>query len=305
VKSIVVPENLDDLALLPRGYAGKIQTDLNEIEEKVPNHKTTDFKKIRWRPFKKVIWKAQNGKCAFCEKEIAEQESQLEHFRPKTEVTDFDHQLITREAYWWLAFNSRNYVVSCPTCNNQKLNRFPLQNEDHRITSKLNLLDNDGKLGNEIPLLINPRFERDFESEFEYTYIESPGGKAVKIIGNTERASGSIEILDLNRDNVNKKEFRDQLPSKRGKSIGLLETELSLINKHIEKFEDLTQGLGREDDEDYRFLILAFKKRLFQKLQLFYDAYLSKEAEFSGMNLWWINNKTEIAGFLTPERFEN
>ena len=49
------------------------------------------------------------GKCAFCEQCI--EQFHIEHFRPKS-------------IYYWLAYSWDNLLAVCPTCNQNKGNRF-------------------------------------------------------------------------------------------------------------------------------------------------------------------------------------
>lgn len=57
---------------------------------------------------------AFNGKCAYCESKILHvAPPDIEHFRPKGEVTEDD----THPGYWWLAADWENLLLSCRDCN--------------------------------------------------------------------------------------------------------------------------------------------------------------------------------------------
>lgn len=67
--------------------------DLKEvIEKKINNNiivKSKDFKPY-WREedVRKTLWKHHNGKCCYCErKRELKRESDVEHYRPKSEIT--------------------------------------------------------------------------------------------------------------------------------------------------------------------------------------------------------------------------
>ena len=111
------------------------------------------------------------GRCAYCESPISgTQHGDLDHFRPKSEVTHADDSLVCltdastgeerhHPGYYWLAYHWRNLVPSCIGCNrpanlkDQKLgkrSRFPVEGQHAR---------NEAELHNERPLLINPAEE--------------------------------------------------------------------------------------------------------------------------------------------------
>lgn len=57
---------------------------------------------------------AFNGKCDYCESKILHvAPPDIEHFRPKGEVTEDD----THPGYWWLASDWENLLLSCRDCN--------------------------------------------------------------------------------------------------------------------------------------------------------------------------------------------
>ncbi|MCH8329078.1 MAG: hypothetical protein IIB81_01650 [Nanoarchaeota archaeon] len=154
-------------------YNQEVTESLQKIAALVPDHKESDFMKRLWGYYKSEIWKQQSCKCAFCEKSIESDDAHLEHFRPKSEARDEDNMLITREAYWWLVYDHRNYMVSCSTCNTQKGNRFPIEDKETRVTAKdmdstIDLND-EGILGDEIPCIINPRHKNP-KPHLEYRY---------------------------------------------------------------------------------------------------------------------------------------
>ena len=143
----------------PIDHQSKVSASLEAIKFLVPDHNSKSFKNSLWDCFKFRIWKAQGMKCCYCEKYIAEQESGLEHFRPKTKVTSIDNATITRRAYWWLAYDWKNFLISCSTCNRKKGTRFPLVDENTRVGDFSKQIQKNGQLENEIPQIINPRYE--------------------------------------------------------------------------------------------------------------------------------------------------
>jgi hypothetical protein len=102
-----------------------------------------DFKEV-WGTFKVEFGKAQHNKCGYCEQEvIAGQPGDVEHYAPKTNVTNLLARGIETEnsasikgrkieavsvtGYWWQAYEWENYLLSCRVCNSTwKGNLFPI-----------------------------------------------------------------------------------------------------------------------------------------------------------------------------------
>jgi uncharacterized protein (TIGR02646 family) len=70
----------------------------------------------------------QHRKCCYCErKRDKNRESDIEHFRPKADVTEADE---VHKGYWWLAYEWPNLFFSCRHCNQEhKKNHFPVANQ--------------------------------------------------------------------------------------------------------------------------------------------------------------------------------
>lgn len=144
-------------------YSAAVTSALADIRVKSEGDlKSEDFKP-HWKKFKFNIWIAQHKKCCFCEQKINEQDSQVDHYRPKAKIKTDQGNI---NGYWWLAYEWLNFIVVCGTCNRQKTIEFPLVDEGERVVSEMPL-EADGSLGREQPLLVNPRFENP-ENYFEY-----------------------------------------------------------------------------------------------------------------------------------------
>jgi hypothetical protein len=127
------------------------------------------------------------AKCAWCERVLPpSRELDVEHYRPKTEVTQWvgapelvsatppkEHSL--GSGYWWLAFEWSNYSLSCKTCNQGwKRNLFPILDRQPR---------EEGVEHREQPLLLDPgepfRTADHFRWDAEgYMWPESDRGQA-------------------------------------------------------------------------------------------------------------------------------
>lgn len=253
--------------------------------------KSEDFK-THWKIFKFTLWTQQHKKCCFCEKQINEQDSQVEHYRPKAKVKTKTGNIIL--GYWWLAYKWLNFVVSCATCNRQKSIDFPLVDEGARVTQEIPL-DAGGGLGHEQPLLINPGLV-DPEIYFEYDITRFPISAEVLIKGKDsglndhQRGNTTIKLLDLNRERVNKKRYRDNLPGKRGKKyheIKELWDELTFYKRHIHKLK--SKVLPLVDPA----LVPNVQTQIQQleedtaKLEIQIQASAAAENEFAGMIRWY------------------
>lgn len=105
---------------------------------------------------KKALNDIYHGKCAFCE--TRSESMQVEHFRPK------------RGGYYWLAYSWDNLLLSCPTCNTNKSDEFPLAEggeKAHFVNTDDNIRDinvlSAGYDQSELPLLVNPETATDVE----------------------------------------------------------------------------------------------------------------------------------------------
>lgn len=277
----------------------KVSNSLETIANLVPNHKSENFKNNLWKVFKQTMWEQQGHKCAFCEKElVSSDDAQVEHFRPKTEIRDEENHIITREAYWWLAYDDKNFLVSCSTCNKLKGNRFPLKNEEARITAvsieSTIPLTNGGNLGDEVPYIINPRY-KDPQPYIAYNY--RPDIKVVLSVTKDNEGFGekTIKILDLNRRIKNEEIMKDFLPIKRGSVLFQFKKELKnyiKIKNKLDGFRATSTNLN--NNKDLKSLIDNTNSELDKKKDTITKLFLSKESQFCGMCMFWLKNDTEL-----------
>ena len=144
------------------------------------------------REIKNRLLSDQHSKCCYCERhrEIR-YESDVEHFRPKTNVSDdADHP-----GYWWLAYDWENLLISCSNCNRRhKRNQFPLFEGSFRARGP------EDDLEAERPILINPT--REDPEEF-IGYVWDPEVAIVRLTDSpnetNRRGSMNAGILGLNR----------------------------------------------------------------------------------------------------------
>lgn len=139
-----------------------------------------------------------HGKCAYCEDK--ELKPEVEHYRPKKEVSG-----VTHPGYYWLCYEWTNLLPSCRYCNTEggKGNHFPI--EGVRVsTPPLNgahldfdrcLIDSN-ELAGEQALLLNPETD---EPEKHLRFNKA--GKIFKL-GSSKKGAQTIEVCNLNRDNL-------------------------------------------------------------------------------------------------------
>lgn len=99
-----------------------------------------------------------DGKCWYCESRFRMRLLEVDHYRPKAAVRG-DNDYKSELGYWWLAFDYRNFRLSCQICNrletgDDNVTRgkgtwFPLVDENKRAY-------NNKDVGNETPLLLDP-----------------------------------------------------------------------------------------------------------------------------------------------------
>lgn len=141
-------------------------------------------------------------KCAYCENK--EHKPEIEHYRPKKSVKE----VAAHSGYYWLCYEWTNLLPACHSCNTElgKCTQFPILGTRINLPSFLanGSLDKDrcqlskSPLIDERPLLLHP--EIDHPETGQYFKFYNNG----KMEGDDteERGQKTIEICDLNRDNL-------------------------------------------------------------------------------------------------------
>jgi hypothetical protein len=156
-----------------------------EIRGKIASGTIPKITKELWGDFKADFSAAQHERCGYCEVPvIAGQNGDVEHYRPKNELTEFgpdreheegrEHRHLAKvrgrspsrrwaPGYWWLAYDWNNYLLSCVVCNQiWKKNLFPIRQPPLRSGPPT-----EGNPG-EIPLLLNPYGSRDPAAHLQF-----------------------------------------------------------------------------------------------------------------------------------------
>jgi hypothetical protein len=155
-----------------------------------------------------------HGKCVYCETLIvANHPGDLDHFRPKNRVTDFNGTVMIKDGrgidiphkgYYWLAYDFRNLLPACEDCNRPSKARsrgiligkrdiFPVKG-DFRAESP-------GEERREKPLLLNPTAKKIEKhlivNEKGFIIPQTTEGKiCCKVFGLNERQALVQERMD-------------------------------------------------------------------------------------------------------------
>ncbi len=158
---------------------------------------------------KEVFLKLFNEKCAYCERSIANQRGDLDHYRPKGQFKGLDGNIVKRvkngtsqfhRGYYWLAYEWTNILLACISCNQAmrgrgKHNHFPVKGEHAWLP---------GEEQAEHPLLLNPLKD----DPVKHWSLNKGSGM---FDPETDEARATIRILGLNSQKLAKaraKEFK-------------------------------------------------------------------------------------------------
>ena len=176
-----------------------------------------------------------HNKCAYCEKNLSDTDSPVEHYRPKNKANVNWSKCENNYSYYWLAYSWSNLILSCKQCNGNKGNCFNIKGKRAEYSGenlkKLQYFNYDK---DEMPLLINP--EQLTESELEKQFYFEINGE---IVGITDEMKYTIIICDLNRHTL-----------KNEKRLNLLNTYLKRYQRAIFiKKENAEKEITRIIDE--------------------------------------------------------
>jgi uncharacterized protein (TIGR02646 family) len=115
----------DDAWLKKSDELTKRLIELHEKGDIEARNKLIDDNKAHWGEIKGWLLDLSYNKCWFSEARDIFSHMDVEHFRPKVEAKDLDGT--TRDGYWWLAFDYRNFRACGNVGNRKKGGWFPLQ----------------------------------------------------------------------------------------------------------------------------------------------------------------------------------
>lgn len=199
-------ENLE--VMLPDGWLERAATLRLELEDKTPEERSTIFKNHPiWQDLLVPLKRLSNNKCWYSEAQEVMSDMDVDHFRPKNEAIGFDvnGEKNSRDGYWWLAYDWKNYRLSSIYSNRLRKDKhteedisygkgafFPLRHGCIPATCQDNLDD-------EVFYLLDPINSNDSNLLFF-----NDEGKAIPSVleedepWNYQRAKVTIDIYHLN-----------------------------------------------------------------------------------------------------------
>ncbi|MGK4567047.1 hypothetical protein [Flavobacterium sp. 3HN19-14] len=152
-------------------------------------------------------------KCAYCE---AICKAEIEHYRPKKAISDD----AAHNGYYWLCYSWSNLVPSCRYCNTEggKGNKFPIINASRRVSSppfsfgKLDIAKcqaSASPLLDEEPYLLHPEIDKHPEAYLSFEPSDDKNGVSILGIDDKGRGKKTIEICNLNREDLRLKRLKD------------------------------------------------------------------------------------------------
>lgn len=150
-----IPQEIrDDLQVMDDSMPGKTDEDKATTARRGNPH---------WTPVRPYLLTASHEKCWYTESKDPGSLYDVDHFRPKGKALNDDGTV--KHWYWFLAFNTINYRLSCQISNRPNRNsileatggkgdKFPLVTGSPRATDVAGL-------ANEIPVILDPCNEAD------------------------------------------------------------------------------------------------------------------------------------------------
>lgn len=126
-------------------------------------------------------------KCAYCETPVSREDRVPTRHRPSEEAVQLDGT-VSRDHYWWLAYDWENLYLVCPTCRSNKGKLFPTEHQ--RVTPE----SRGWELVLEQSLLIDPCVD-DPNNDLGYRHDGT-------LLGLTSRGTTTIDVLGLNRPDL-------------------------------------------------------------------------------------------------------
>jgi uncharacterized protein (TIGR02646 family) len=196
---------------IPKEWKEKAKKATEDLlkEDPLKRSKFIEENENLWKELRPILEELSHGKCWYCETKPDGYDFDVDHYRPKNQIKNYDNHKIKEDGYHWLAFDYTNYRLACIFCNRlhkgkDKKTRgkaafFPLCDGSFRCTA-------DGDLNLEKPILLDPADPLDppllwFDEEGKAVPTDELGSGDFY-----ERASKTIEILHLN--NYRAKEHR-------------------------------------------------------------------------------------------------
>ena len=217
----VIHTHLQD-AKVKIAFNDNIKDKKHSTESAYSDGKSDTKNSLKWT-LKQIYYE----KCAFCESDLKNEVGDIEHFRPKNKNKNKNQtkKCDKTYSYYWLAFSWDNLLPACSKCNGKKSNCFDIDG-DRANFIKENLEDLHYKTEQynkiEKPKLLHPEYDK-FEDKIKFT-------KNGKIDSENERVLYTVQICDLNRENL-RKSRQD-----------IVDDFINDLNKHLVSFDTFYNG---------------------------------------------------------------
>jgi hypothetical protein len=241
----------DLLGYMPDTWIDEAERTLAELKTRLPEERSEFINKNYklWSKLKLHMARISHEKCWYSEARLAISELEIDHFRPKNQVTGAKSP---HNGYWWLAFTWSNFRLAYSLINKRRRDAregdmqgkgcyFPLLNEDDRVPD-IEPCDTS----RERPVLIDPCVK----SDVALLGYDVENGKVVEAFGPEHqerylRANRSIDLYHLNEGTL----IRDRAE---------LYTAMSHLMDRVERLCTVRETVGllnEEQEEEYDSLI--------------------------------------------------
>lgn len=198
--------------------------------------------RYKLRDVKDALSTLYHGKCAYCEQRV--EQFHVEHYRPKT-------------IYFWLAYSWDNLLLACVTCNQLKLDSFPI-NGSIASLDEAQFLQNINSIGAEydsieLPKIANPE-RHNPEGKLDFK-------KDGSLASNDPIFKGTIENLKLYRKHLcdERKKILEELRADFESQFAGHETHQAQMNGIRLVLEKFKKNLQNDKSE-----FIAFRKFILQ-----------------------------------------
>jgi uncharacterized protein (TIGR02646 family) len=200
-----------------------------------------------WGDLKELLARQSNGKCWYCESKELRSDNAVDHFRPKNRIAESPEH----DGYWWLAFDWKNFRLSCTYCNSRRVFETSSGGKhDHfPLIQPPDWAQNPGDEINEINILLDP-----CNCDDPRLLSFNISGRAIPTDSNVKsndylRADKSIEIYHLGHEATRK--ARKDLYLQIRNTVAQINRSISLndkasIREHKEKLIYLIQPDGEK-----------------------------------------------------------
>ncbi len=192
----------------PSGFEKRMVPHRQRVDASVETGERPDFQPPAWQSYKAHFARSQHGKCGYCEAPaLATGVGDVEHFRPKGEISELDDDPqtwggerpglanvkgrkappISKLGYWWLAYSWSNWLLACSRCNQAwKGSLFPV--EEHPRPELLpGMVDT--------PLLLSP-----FGTESPTAHLRFGPLGQVEAVAESRMGFETVRTLGLDRE---------------------------------------------------------------------------------------------------------